>query len=264
MHVRDTPLPISATIGGNDCRGPARRTMPLLEPGLQTVALVVKGEGEWWYDGKWHALRMGWMNWRYPEERKRIRTSDGYRTIVFRFKMKRHGRLRLPRFCAWRDPQEAAVWAEEQCSLFSDHGADALRARCWYDRLLSEAQMWQESDNAFALQKERPVVILRALRIIEECALDPLFDMRVLSDALDVAERTLYQCFSEFHEQSPQQILQAHRLGHAKSLLLQQHLSIADVATASGYKNPTTFSRAFKQYTGSTPSTWRNQHALHH
>ena len=258
MQLRETPLPKSATIAGNNAKSVVRKTLPYLETNMQTVALVVAGEGEWWFDGQWHVLKPGWMNWRYPEERKRIRSSAGYRTIVFRFQMQRHGKLRLPRFCAWRDPHEASIWAEAECERFTGQPVDAMQARIWYDRLLAEVQWWQEQ----ALHGDQPDLLRSALQLLEDQTCDSSIDMHILADQLSCSERSLYAVFKQHHDCSPQQHLQRLRIARARELLAHSDASIQDIAESVGYVVPASFSRAFKQETASTPSQWRRLHGM--
>jgi AraC-like DNA-binding protein len=47
------------------------------------------------------------------------------------------------------------------------------------------------------------------------------------------------------------------RLDHARALLSDPRLSIAEVAARSGFSDPTTFSRAFRRWNGVAPGRWR-------
>ncbi len=254
MHIRDTPLPRSAVVQEFKSPYKLRTTLGLLEPDMQTVALVVSGEGEWWFDGEWHALKSGWMNWRYPEERKRIRTNTRYRTIVFRFRMQRHGKLRLPRFCAWRDAHAACCWAEEQLTKYAKEPVDALQARLWYDRLISEVQAWQDA------QADRPELIDVAHQFIAQHASDANFDVAQLSELLLTSERNLFHVFQQHLEKTPLQFIQQERVGQACVLLQQSDESIAAIAESCGFGHPQSFTRVFKQVIGLTPSAWRQAH----
>ena len=256
MFVRDTPLPKSARVQENNAPAGLKRTLSYLEPDMQTVALLVAGEGEWCFEGQWHALRSGWMNWRYPEERKRIRSASGYRTIVFRFHMQRHGKLRLPRFCAWRDPFAARQWAETEYARLGNRTVDALQARLWYDRLLAEVQYWQERPVA-EIQAD---LLLDALRYIELHFADPALDIPGLATELHCSERALYHVFKQQHHCTPQQHIVQQRIAQARHYLMHADLSIAEIGEAVGFLHATSFSRAFKQLTGSSPAAWRRMH----
>lgn len=49
------------------------------------------------------------------------------------------------------------------------------------------------------------------------------------------------------------------RLGHAKKLLRETHISIAEVCDKVGYLNPSTFTTTFKKYFGISPSEYRKK-----
>lgn len=51
------------------------------------------------------------------------------------------------------------------------------------------------------------------------------------------------------------------RISHAKELLLDSHLPITDVATLSGYNDPSQFIQIFKKETGMTPRRFREESA---
>ena len=50
------------------------------------------------------------------------------------------------------------------------------------------------------------------------------------------------------------------RMERAKDLLADSSLTIAQVAERLGYPQQSAFTQAFKQYTNTTPTTWRSQH----
>ena len=53
--------------------------------------------------------------------------------------------------------------------------------------------------------------------------------------------------------------LEGVRMRHAQEALAAGELSVAQIAQTVGYANPNTFYKAFKRYTGVTPSQWKNQ-----
>lgn len=52
------------------------------------------------------------------------------------------------------------------------------------------------------------------------------------------------------------------RLGHAKKLLKETHISIAEICEKVGYLNPSTFTTTFKKYFGISPSEYRKKNEL--
>ncbi len=58
---------------------------------------------------------------------------------------------------------------------------------------------------------------------------------------------------------SYQQELAEHRQKHAKALLLNTHLRVADIAYYLAYQEPANFTRAFKSWFATTPKLWRQR-----
>jgi AraC-like DNA-binding protein len=50
------------------------------------------------------------------------------------------------------------------------------------------------------------------------------------------------------------------RLAVARELLARTDIAISDVAAALGYATPSAFVRAFRRWTGGSPSAWRKEH----
>jgi len=64
---------------------------------------------------------------------------------------------------------------------------------------------------------------------------------------------------TSFHE-----LLNEARFEAAKQLLRDTRLPAAEIATVLRYSNPGAFSRAFRGWSGTTPSQWRNRHPVGH
>ena len=60
---------------------------------------------------------------------------------------------------------------------------------------------------------------------------------------------------------SPQDFLLRLRMERARFLLTQTDMAVQDAAAAVGYDDPLAFSRAFRRYSGKSPSTYRTQAA---
>lgn len=68
--------------------------------------------------------------------------------------------------------------------------------------------------------------------------------------------------FKESMGVSPQQFLIGYRMEKACELLKLSSLSVGEVGRAVGYPNQLHFSRAFRNTYGTSPRTWRQQHAV--
>jgi AraC-like DNA-binding protein len=78
-------------------------------------------------------------------------------------------------------------------------------------------------------------------------------------DHLNVSEAYLYKLFEAEMGQSPNNFLQTLRLEKASDLLLNSSFSITDIAFASGFSSSQYFTKAFKKYTGKTPSAFKKE-----
>lgn len=87
----------------------------------------------------------------------------------------------------------------------------------------------------------------------------PGFDAGSIADLLHMSERRLRRGLAE--EGTSLHALTAEaRLTIARQLLEETHLPIGEVAVALNYSDVTAFSRAFRSWTGSPPSAWREAH----
>lgn len=78
-----------------------------------------------------------------------------------------------------------------------------------------------------------------------------------LASLLGVSERTLQRRLGELGR-SFTDVVESFRREEAARLLRQPDLPLVEVATRLGYAEQTSFTRAFRKWTGSTPGAWRN------
>jgi AraC family transcriptional regulator len=90
--------------------------------------------------------------------------------------------------------------------------------------------------------------------------------MAHLEDPVGLEDLASVACLSPFHFARtfrlkaglpPHQFLGRLRLEHAKALLARSNRSISDIALACQFSSQSNFSRAFKEFTGSTPHQFR-------
>tara|TARA_B110000444_G_C18778120_1_gene566030 strand:+ start:146 stop:1150 length:1005 start_codon:yes stop_codon:yes gene_type:complete len=103
-----------------------------------------------------------------------------------------------------------------------------------HDEIVIAAQLWLQ-DNAH-----------RPLKIAE------------LSSHLDLSTRSINRRFSAAIGQTPLRYLTHFRMNSAKELLRASNSSIGEVAYLVGYQDVSHFSFLFRQFSGSSPSTYRN------
>jgi AraC-like DNA-binding protein len=77
--------------------------------------------------------------------------------------------------------------------------------------------------------------------------------------AFRMSRSNLFLLFKDTFGKSPVQVLNDIRLERAKALLKNTDMSIAEVAFASGYRDPLYFSRKFRKITGKPPSGFRKR-----
>jgi len=76
-----------------------------------------------------------------------------------------------------------------------------------------------------------------------------------------VSERTLKRRL-QAEEASFQNLVDQVRLERAGELLQQTAMNLSQIADALGYADAANFTRAFKRWTGQSPSQYRNQESL--
>lgn len=108
------------------------------------------------------------------------------------------------------------------------------------------------------VRSNRDAAFLRRLHtLVQRVACDPHGSVERLAQAMHLNRSHLTRRVRQLTGQTPQALLQAERLQRARSLLRSSALSVADVASASGFADPSYFARAFRQATGLTPSAYR-------
>jgi AraC-like DNA-binding protein len=96
-------------------------------------------------------------------------------------------------------------------------------------------------------------------RIVEELS-EGLPSQSRIADALNMSSRTLQRKLKE-EGCSFSDLVQDTRLQLAKKYLAQPHRSVVEIAYMLGFSEPSTFSRAFKRWTGQSPAEFRaNSH----
>jgi AraC family transcriptional regulator len=98
----------------------------------------------------------------------------------------------------------------------------------------------------------------RVLELIEARSEEPL-SLEVLSGAASFSRHHFQRQFSAFLGMSASRYLQFMRMRRASwRLAFRPGLSINDIALSTGYETPEAFARAFRQFTGQSPSVFRD------
>ncbi len=104
-------------------------------------------------------------------------------------------------------------------------------------------------------QDRRQALVSQAVHIIEEKEGNLSIDE--VAGQLFVSKDYLRHLFTQYVGQSPLRTIVSVRVDHAKKLLMNPELSIANIAEQCGFEDPYYFSRLFKSYTGKSPSAFR-------
>jgi AraC-like DNA-binding protein len=141
---------------------------------------------------------------------------------------------------------ENAIWLPKKIlSMPLRHGNPALAS---YFRTQVEVALSQRQDSGKDLTSE-----IRRLLAVDLARVPSL---EKIAQALRLGERTLRRRLEE-EKTSFQRVLDDLRVGVARRHLQQQRISISEVAYLLGYSEPSAFHRAFKRWTGQTPTEFR-------
>ena len=79
-----------------------------------------------------------------------------------------------------------------------------------------------------------------------------------LSGKVHLNRTTLQRVFRQMYGVSIFEYRTQVRMQEAKNMLLDDNLSVTEIASLCGYSNPGKFSAAFKKLFGTTPTKWRS------
>ena len=121
-------------------------------------------------------------------------------------------------------------------------------------------QMLRRALPLTVLQYRRDRLLVQRVRHLLRERLDEGATAETLADRLHLSPRTLHRQLQE-EGASLQQLKDEARRELAVDLLRRTQRSIKQVALAAGFRNEKSFSRAFRQWTGDSPSAFRQRQA---
>lgn len=127
--------------------------------------------------------------------------------------------------------------------------ANRVAARHAADQCERELKLLGHSDDG-------EFIMLKVSDEIERC-LETTPSLQALAARLYMSDRTLKRKLQTLGT-SYQELLDEARQRKALALLEDQRLDMAEIARLVGYNDPANFTRAFKRWTGTTPSVYRN------
>lgn len=92
--------------------------------------------------------------------------------------------------------------------------------------------------------------------------IDGSLSITEIADACGLSRSYFIHAFRETTGCTPHQWLIAQRLEHARTLLTDFDMSLADVAAACGFSDQSHFTRVFSQHSGAPPGIWRRRMRL--
>ena len=112
-------------------------------------------------------------------------------------------------------------------------------------------------DAAFSSADEQ--FLLRLNRIITDHISDPTLDIPFISREIGMSRASLYNKLKALTDMGASDYILKLRMGKALSLIEQTELTFAEIADRTGFSTARYFSTVFKQYTGETPTRYRER-----
>ncbi|HAI14512.1 MAG TPA: hypothetical protein DCM28_22595 [Phycisphaerales bacterium] len=125
------------------------------------------------------------------------------------------------------------------------------RIMAWLDEMTHVKQVMQADASI-------PRKIRQAASMLTE-SYDGDVDLQQIAEKIDMGYEHFRKAFTHHMGKSPMAYRITHRIGHAQSRLLETEVSVSALAEQLGYADVYTFSRQFKQFTGQSPTAFRNQ-----
>ncbi len=87
---------------------------------------------------------------------------------------------------------------------------------------------------------------------------DPDLSLNRVARKLGIPARKISSAVNQTHHQNISKVINAYRIEHAKTLLMQSDEAITDIFLSSGFQTKSNFNREFSRITGQTPSEYRS------
>lgn len=103
-------------------------------------------------------------------------------------------------------------------------------------------------------------LIQKIMDIINENISNPALSVEMLANEIGISRVHLHRKTKELTNQSTRDLIRNIRLQQAANLLSSKNINISEVAYAVGFTNLATFSSAFKEFYGESPSNYMEMH----
>ena len=140
-------------------------------------------------------------------------------------------------------------------SRSQDHSEQILHAltSAWAHQFLAVNQLEQD-------QRQREPAVQRAKMFLQE-HYDRDLSLAEIAASTGVSASHLRFLFRQHEEMSVMDYLRSIRMQHARRLLRDDYLSVAEVGEQVGYADPNYFARQFRSVHQHSPRAWRKQQA---
>lgn len=118
----------------------------------------------------------------------------------------------------------------------------------------SGVQSQEESVKQIVMKSQDEILINRIMDVINANISSPDFSVEKLAAEVGLSRVHLHRKLKELTDLSARDFIKSLRMKQAARLLREKKLSVAEVAYATGFSNPSHFSSAFKEIYGMTPS----------
>ncbi|RRD38838.1 AraC family transcriptional regulator [Leptotrichia sp. OH3620_COT-345] len=130
------------------------------------------------------------------------------------------------------------------------------------DYLFLKSKVFQLITAIFILQYKNPektnkIIIDRTKAVLENYKIAELPSVKELCETLNISRYQLKMAFLKAEKIEITKYLRKKKMDYARLLLLNTDKSISEIATETGYENPSKFSKSFKNYFGVLPNKYR-------
>jgi AraC-like DNA-binding protein len=122
------------------------------------------------------------------------------------------------------------------------------------ERLRERLRKQGEGDETPDGENEPSKIECEARRIIRAHLTEPDFDVSTLASEMAMSRSSLYRVFNDETDTTPAALITEVRMEQAKTLLRNEEGTVTQVAYAVGFDQLSSFSRAFREYAGHSPS----------
>lgn len=123
----------------------------------------------------------------------------------------------------------------------------------------SGAQAQESAVKKIVLKSQDEILLRRIMDVVNANLASPDFSVEMLASEVGLSRVHLHRKLKELTDLSAREFIKSLRMKQAARLLREKKLSVAEVAYATGFANPSHFSNAFKEIYGMTPTRYASE-----